>query len=179
MMTIVYIISKYLTITGTALKAFWEQLFCRILAIPVQDAHYLQANELCGHIDHDFSESKIKTFLLCYLPGAMNRFFAYGMFIGGYLGLFYIEPASKTAIFWVYLVLFYIGASLLCNCAPLYEDALYNWELLYGKESKTNIAVKILAFIPSAYFIATAWLEKYAVTTLLCIAAALVGIFVF
>ncbi len=177
-MTIVYIISKYLTIVGTSLKAFWEQLFCRILGIPVQDAHYLQANELCGHIDHDFTDSKIKTFLMCYLPGAMNRFFAYGMVIGGYLGLFYIEADSENVIFWVYLVMFYLGASLLCNCAPLYEDALQNWDLLYGKEQKTNIAVKIFAFIPSVYFIATAWMEKYAVSTLLFIAATLVGIFV-
>lgn len=178
MMTIIYVISKYLTIVGAALKAFWEQLFCRILALPVEDAHYLQANELCGHIEHGFSEKKVKSFLLCYLPGAMNRIMAYGMFLASYIGLFYIDVPSDSSIFVTYIILIYLGISLLCNNAPLYEDALQNWDLLYGKEQKTNIAVKILAFIPSVYFIVSAWMEKYAVSLLLYIAAILLGIFV-
>ncbi|MBP3939639.1 MAG: hypothetical protein IK955_09550 [Clostridia bacterium] len=177
-MAILYVISKYVTFFGAALKAFWEQIFCRIMKIPVQDARWTQANELCGHIDHDFSESKAKTFLICYLPGMMNRFLAYGMFISSYIGLFYIEVSPSDAIFWIYLVMFYLAVSLLCNNAPLYEDALWNWDLLYGKDQKTNIAVKILGFIPSAYFIASAWLEKYAVSLLIYVIAALIGIFV-
>ncbi len=177
-MTIIYVISKYLTIIGTSLKALWEQIFCRILQIPVQDASYLNSTELCGHIDHEFSESKVKSFLLCYLPGAMNRFFGYGMLIGGYLGLFYLEVSSEDAIFWVYLAMLYVGISLMCNNAPLYEDALLNWDLLYGKEQKTNIVVKILAFIPSVYFIVSALMEKYAISLLLYIVAVLIGIFV-
>lgn len=177
-MTIIYVISKYLTIIGTSLKALWEQIFCRILQIPVQDASYLNSTELCGHIDHEFSESKVKSFLLCYLPGAMNRFFGYGMLIGGYLGLFYLEVSSEDTIFWVYLAMLYVGISLMCNNAPLYEDALLNWDLLYGKEQKTNIVVKILAFIPSVYFIVSALMEKYAISLLLYIVAVLIGIFV-
>lgn len=177
-MTIIYVISKYLTIIGTSLKAFWEQLFCRILQIPVQDASYLSSTELCGHIEHEFTESKVKSFLLCYLPGAMNRFFGYGMLIGGYLGLFYLEVSSEDTVFWVYLAMLYVGISLMCNNAPLYEDALLNWDLLYGKEQKTNIVVKILAFIPSVYFIVSALMEKYAISLLLYIVAVLIGIFV-
>lgn len=177
-MTIIYVISKYLTIIGTSLKAFWEQLFCRILQIPVQDASYLSSTELCGHIEHEFTESKVKSFLLCYLPGAMNRFFGYGMLIGGYLGLFYLEVSSEDTIFWVYLAMLYVGISLMCNNAPLYEDALLNWDLLYGKEQKTNIVVKVLAFIPSVYFIVSALMEKYAISLLLYIVAVLIGIFV-
>ncbi|MBO5420862.1 MAG: hypothetical protein J6A67_02850 [Clostridia bacterium] len=177
-MTIIYVISKYLTIIGASLKAFWEQLFCRILQIPVQDASYLSSTELCGHIEHEFTESKVKSFLLCYLPGAMNRFFGYGMLIGGYLGLFHLEVSSEDTIFWVYLAMLYVGISLMCNNAPLYEDALLNWDLLYGKEQKTNIVVKILAFIPSVYFIVSALMEKYAISLLLYIVAVLIGIFV-
>ena len=177
-MTIIYIISKYLTIIGTSLKALWEQVFCRILGIPVQDASYLNSTELCGHIEHDFTESKLKSFLICYLPGAMNRFFGYGMLIGGYLGLFYLEVSSEDTIFWVYLAMLYVGISLMCNNAPLYEDALYNWDMLYGKDQKTNIVVKILAFIPSAYFIVSAFMEKYAISLLVYIVAVLLGIFV-
>ena len=175
-MTILYVISKYLTFPGTALKAFWEQLFCRILAIPVEDARYLQANELCGHIDHDFTENKLKSFLICYLPGMMNRLMAYGMFIASYIGLFYIEVPSDSSIFKGYVVLLYFAVSLFCNNAPLYEDALQNWDLFYGKDQKTNIAVKILTFIPSVYFIVSAWMERYAVSLLIYIVAIVLGV---
>lgn len=171
-----YIVSKYITVIGSILKGFWEHLFCRILGVPVQDARYLQANELCGHVDHDFTKGKAVTFLLCWLPGLMNRIFSYGMIIGGWLGLFYVQAETDKPIFWVYIVMLYLGISLMCNVAPLYEDALNNWDLLYGKEQNTNVVVKILAFLPSVYFLAAAWLEKYAVSLLLCIVAIVVGI---
>ena len=178
-MNVIYIISKYITVIGSFLKGFWEQLFCKILNIPVQDARYLQANELCGHVEHDFTKSKLITFLLCYLPGFMNRLFGYGMVTAGYFGLFYLRVPYNTVIFWVYLVFLYIGVSLFCNIAPLYEDALNNWSLLYAKESKTNVFVKIIAFIPSVFMLVASWMEKYALSLLVWIAAILVGIFVF
>lgn len=175
-MSIVYVISKYITVIGAVLKGFWEHLFCRMLAVPVSDARYLQANELCGHVDHDFTKSKPVTFLLCYLPGLMNRLFGYGMTVGSFIGLFYLKMTSSNPIFWVYVVLLYVGVSLLANNAPLYEDALNNWDLLYGKERKTNIVIKILAFIPSIYFIVSAWLEKTGLSLLIFIIAIVLGI---
>ncbi len=164
-----YVISKYITFIGAILKGFWEHLYCRLLGVAVQDARYLQANELCGHVDHDFTKSRTVTFLLCYLPGLMNRIFAYGLLIGGFCGLFIVEPIMKNTIFWIYAVMLYLGVSLMCNNAPLYEDALNNWDLLYGKGAKTNIVVKILAFIPSAYALISAWMEKYALSLLVYI----------
>lgn len=178
-MNIIYVISKYLTVVGALLKGFWEHLFCRMLAVPVQDARYLQANELCGHVEHDFTKKKGTAFFLCYLPGFMNRLLGYGMFIGSYVSLFVLKLSKTAVLFGVCIVLLYLGVSLLCNNAPLYEDALNNWDLLYGKnEKKTNVIVKILAFIPSVYFLISAWLEKHAVSLLIFIAAILVGIFV-
>lgn len=175
-MNIVYIISKYITVIGSVLKGFWEHLFCRILGVPVQDARYLQTTELCGHVEHDFTKEKSVTFFICYLPGMMNRLFGYGMVIAGFLGLFHLKAPSDSIIFWVYIVLLYIGISLMCNNAPLYEDALNNWDILYGNGQKTNIAAKIFAFIPSVYFIVSAWMEKYAVSLLIYLLAVIVGI---
>ena len=175
-MNIIYVISKYVTVVGALLKGFWEHLFCRMLGVPVSDARYLQANELCGHVDHDFTKTKATTFFLCYLPGLMNRLFGYGMTIGSFIGLFYLKMTIANPIFWVYIVLLYFGVSLLTNNAPLYEDALNNWDLLYGKDSKTNIFAKIFAFIPSVYFIVSAWLEKNALGLLIFIAAIVLGI---
>lgn len=177
-MTVIYIISKYITVIGSILKGFWEHLFCRILGIPVSDARYLQATELCGHVEHDFTKTKPATFFINYLPGMMNRLFGYGMFLGGFLGLFHLNVDSESIAFWFYIVLYYLGVSLLCNNAPLFEDALNNWDLLYGKGQKTNIFAKIFAFIPSVYFLVSAWLEKYALGLVIYIAVTLVGIFV-
>ena len=175
-MNTIYVISKYITVVGAVLKGFWEHLFCRMMGIPVSDARYLQANELCGHVDHDFTKTKPKSFFICYLPGLMNRLFGYGMTVGSFIGLFYLEVRSENPIFWVYIVLLYLGVSLLTNNAPLYEDALNNWDLLYGKESKTNIFVKIIAFIPSVYFRISAWLEKNALGLLIFIVLIVLGI---
>ncbi len=172
----IYIVSKYITFIGSILKGFWEHLFCRILGVPVQDARYLQANELCGHVDHDFTKNRNTTFFLCWLPGLMNRVFGYGMLVGGYLGLFVVRAAADAPIFWIYILLFYLGVSLICNNAPLYEDALNNWDLVYGKDKNTNVIVKVLAFIPSVYFLLSAWIEKYAISLLLCVIATVIGI---
>lgn len=177
-MAAVYVISKYITVIGATLKGFWEHLFCRILNVPVEDARYLQANELCGHVEHDFTKSRLITFLLCYLPGLMNRIFGYGMAVGGFLGLFHLRVGTDKISFWIYLVMLYLGVSFLCNNAPLYEDALNNWSLIYDRNSKTNVFIKIIAFIPSVYFLVSAWMEKNAVSLLLYIAAVVVCILV-
>ena len=95
-MTVIYVISKYITVIGSILKGFWEHLFCRILGVPVSDARYLQATELCGHVEHDFTKTKAVTFFLNYLPGMMNRMFGYGMIIGRYLGLFENKAPTST-----------------------------------------------------------------------------------
>lgn len=175
-MNVIYVISKYITVIGSVLKGFWEHLICRMLAIPVQDARYLQANDLCGHVEHDFTKTKAKTFFLCFLPSVMNLIFGWEMVAAGFLGLFKIGVSATSLIFYVYIALLYIGVSLLNNTAPLYEDALNNWELIYGKESKSNIFVKIFAFIPSVWFIVDAWLEKNAINLLAYIVAIVVCI---
>lgn len=175
-MNTVYIISKYVTVIGSLLKGFWEHVFCRITKTAVSDARYLQATELCGHVEHDFTHKKALTFFLCYIPGFLNRLFGYGMLIGSYLGLFYLKTDSGNIMFFIYVVMLWLGISLMCNNAPLYEDALNNWDLIYSEKSGTNPVFKILAFIPSAYFIISAFMEKYAISLLIYIAAVVIGV---
>lgn len=177
-MSVIYVISKYLTFIGAILKGFWEHLFCRILGIPVSDARYLQTTELCGHVEHDFTKTKAVTFFVNYLPGMMNRLFGYGMVIGSFLGLFFLDAAVDTIAFWIYIVLYYVGVSLLCNNAPLYEDALNNWDLLYGKNQNTHIVAKIFTFIPSVYFLVSAWIEKNSLNIAFWAIVTLIGVFV-
>ena len=174
-MNVIYIISKYLTVVGSVLKGFWEHLTCRIIGIPVSDARYLQATELCGHVEHDFVRKKLPAFLVCILPGFLNLLLGAGMFVGGYFGLFVIKPHTGETIFWIYAIMLYLGASLLCNIAPLYEDALNNWDLLYGKNSDAKLVAKIFAFIPSVIIFAASWLEKNALSVLLYIVTIVLG----
>lgn len=130
-MKTVYLISKYITILGTVTKGLWEHITCGLLKVLVEDGRYLQANELCGHVEHSFTTTRTKTFLLNLIPGVINALLAFFLGGSGFMGLFILRVAPDTTAFWIYLVEFYLGVSFLCNIFPLYEDALNNWSLLY------------------------------------------------
>ena len=83
-MRILYVIVKALTFPGTLLHALWEHCLCRKFHCTVEDARYFQANELCGHVEHEFMPSKGKRFLICFLPFLFNLV----------LGLLIVIPAS-------------------------------------------------------------------------------------
>lgn len=151
-MKILYLISKYATVFGTLIKGLWEHLTCGILNVLVEDGRYLQPNELCGHVEHEFTSTRSKTFLLGWLPGIINAVLAFLLGGAGFMGLFILRVSHEDAIFWVYIVLFYLGVSFFCNMFPLYEDALNNWNLLYqqklsdkDKEMNEEIKQKIKA----------------------------------
>lgn len=151
-MKILYLISKYATVFGTLIKGLWEHLTCGILNVLVEDGRYLQPNELCGHVEHEFTSTRLKTFLLGWLPGIINAVLAFLLGGAGFMGLFILRVSHEDAIFWVYIVLFYLGVSFFCNMFPLYEDALNNWNLLYqqklsdkDKEMNEEIKQKIKA----------------------------------
>lgn len=146
-MKILYLISKYATVFGTLIKGLWEHLTCGILNVFVEDGRYLQPNELCGHVEHDLTATKPKTFLLSWLPGIINAALAFVLGGAGFMGLFILRVSYNEAIFWIYIVLFYLGFSFFCNMFPLYEDALNNWSLLYqqkltDEEKKNNAEIK-------------------------------------
>ena len=130
-MKTIYLISKYITILGTVTKGLWEHITCGLLKILVEDGRYLQANELCGHIEHELTTSKAKTFLFNLIPGLVNALLA--LFLGGagFMGLFMLDIQPSTISFWIYLILFYLGVSFFCNIFPLFEDSVNNWLLIY------------------------------------------------
>ncbi len=130
-MKIVYLISKYITVLGTVTKGLWEHITCGLLKLVVEDGRYLQANELCGHVEHEFAKSKTKAFLVCTIPSIVNALLAFFLGGAGFMGLFILRVAPQTLSFWIYLVLFYLGVSFFCNIFPLYEDAINNWALIY------------------------------------------------
>ena len=71
-MRILYVIVKALTFPGTLLHALWEHCLCRKFHCTVEDARYFQANELCGHVEHEFMPSKGKRFFdLVFSPSCL------------------------------------------------------------------------------------------------------------
>jgi hypothetical protein len=183
-MNIIYMIGKFITLPGTYIKTFWEHFTCRILGLPVETADYLHYDETLGHVDHEFAGTKPKSFLLCWLPGLVNKILGVPMLFAGSLGILYLgvepvvrETGDKTWLFYVYLVLLYLGISLLCNIFPLVEDALLMWEKIYGADG-AHIVWKIILFIPAVCMVAGSYLERYSITVLLAAAFVAAGIFI-
>lgn len=135
-MKILYLISKYITLPGTVVKGLWEHITCGMLKLLVEDGRYLQANELCGHVEHEFAKSKAKAFLVNLIPSLINGLLAVFAGGAGFMGLFILEVKPGETLeasvpFIIYVVLFYLGVSFFCNMFPLYENALHNWALIY------------------------------------------------
>ena len=98
-MKFLYLIAKYITLPGTIVKALWEHITCGMLKVLVEDGRYLQANELCGHVEHEFSTSKTKAFLVNFIPTVINGLLAFFFGGAGFMGLFipHVSPsASRT-----------------------------------------------------------------------------------
>lgn len=172
MMTKLYIASKILTFPGAYLRGFWEQLTCRILGLPVEVPGYLRIDEACGHVEHVMAKKGFAAYLIATGPGFMNLMTGLPLFLAGFLNLRFmgITPMDSVPLFVFYVLLMYVGISLLCNLFPLYEDAMNLYDLLY-KQNKGNIIGRILAAIPTGITYAGAFLEKNCITVLLWIVA--------
>ena len=98
-------------------------------------------------------------------PGFMNFNAGFALFFGGFMNLKYmgITPFDSVPLFILYVVMTYVGISMLCNVFPLVEDAMNLYGLLYTQK-KGNIIGRILAFIPTVITYAGAYAEKYCVT---------------
>ena len=167
-MTALYIASKILTFPGAYIKGFWEQLTCKLLGLPVEIPGYLRIDEACGHVEHALPQKAWAAYLVSTGPAFMNFNIGLWIFLAGFLNLRFmgITPSDSVALFIAYIVMTYVGISMLCNVFPLVEDAMNLFDLLY-KQKKGNIIGRILAFIPAAITYAGAYLERYCVTVLI------------
>ena len=106
------------------------------------------------------------------------------MFTGGALGASLswrrpenAETGEASYIFYVYILLFYLGVSLHCNIFPLIENALHMWRCSTAR--RRSYRVKVVLFIPAVIIIvAGAYIERYALSLLLYIALIAVSLFV-
>lgn len=175
-MTVLYVITKILTFPGALTKAFYEQIMCRILKCPVEDNRYLRTDEMCGHVEHEFIERPVASFMYCFIPGFLN--FLLAMFVGlfplvnvVYLGNYSgfvasssvlasaITDANAVALIDALLPILFVWltVSLLNNLFPLVEDAM----VMKEQYAKLNIVAKILFAPGFAVMYVGARLEKY------------------
>lgn len=178
-MTALYIASKIITFPGAYIKGFWEHLTCKILGLPVEVPGYLRIDEACGHAEHQLAEKGFAAYLMATGPAFMNFNIGIWIFLAGFMNLKYmgITPYDSVGLFVLYVLMTYVGVSLLCNVFPLVEDAMNLHDLLYSQK-KGNAIGRILAYIPTMITYAGAYLEKYGVTVILW-AALMVFSFVF
>lgn len=169
-MTALYIASKILTFPGAYIKGFWEQLTCKILGLPVEVPGYLRLDEACGHVEHSLATKGGAAYLMATGPAFMNFSAGLWIFLAGFVNLRYmgITHYDSIELFAAYVLMTYVGVSMLCNVFPLVEDAMNLHDLLY-RQKKGNFLGRILAYIPTMIAYAGAYAEKYCITTLLWI----------
>lgn len=159
-MTVLYIITRYITFFGTTLRVFWEHVACRICKVPVEDTRTFKSDELCGHVEHELTENLKQSFFLCWFPFTMNFLFGCAFLLTGAYRLFYIYETDSLQNY----ALVWLGFSCLANCAPSFEDALSLKDYLYGGKNK------FLKVILSPFFVVTysvSFIERYSVTFVL------------
>lgn len=163
-MKTLYIIGKYITFPGAYLRGFWEQIACRLLGIPVENAKYLRNDEACGHIEHGLAPTHSKAYFVSTLPGFMNMITGWPLFLMGFLNLRYlgITPYDSVPLFVLYVLSLYVGVSLLCCQFPLREDIMFYYEKAYV-DKEAGIIARIFAFIPTIVTRIGAFLEAYSV----------------
>lgn len=171
-MNVLFFITRTLTFFGSAVRCFWEFITCRICKLPIEDIRCFKVNEMCSHIEHEFPKKAGQSFLLCFLPSFLNFcfgscFLAYSSYI-----IFYAGAVNGVSV--LFLI---IGISMYSNLFPSVENALSLKDNVYGDGGK-NLFIKIILAPFTAIMIAGAYLEKYSVTVLTSIAAAVAFPFV-
>lgn len=156
-MTTLYVITRVLTYFGTEMRTFLEHIMCRVFKIVAEDVRSFKSSELCGHVEHELTQSLSQSFFMCFIPFFVNFILGCCLLLTGSYRLFYIGD-GKSLIGYITL---WLGISLLANCSPSFEDALSFKDYLYGGK---NIFLKIILspFFAVAYV--CAFLERYSVT---------------
>lgn len=167
-MIYLYVATRVFTVFGTVVRAFWEQIACRICGIPVEDVRAFKTSELCGHVEHELIKNKKHSFIVCWLPFTMNFIMACCFLLSGAYRIAYIGDV-KTVTSWAFL---WLGVSFAANCIPSFEDILSFKENFYNKETKTITKIILAPFFGIIYGFGI--LERFSITFIIAILFAFV-----
>ena len=167
-MTNLYITTRVLTFFGTIVRAFWEQIVCRVCGIPVEDVRAFKVSELCGHVEHELIKNKKHIFFLCFMPFVFNFIFSCCFLLSGAYRVIYVGDI-KSVTSWVFL---WLGISFAANCVPSFEDVLSFKECFYNEETKSVVKILLAPFFAVIYGFSI--LERYSVTLIIAVLFAIV-----
>ena len=163
-MTLIYVITRILTIPGAFSRSLWELLVCRVCSVAVYDNRAFKFSALCGHIEHEsLNENPWKSFFVCSFPFIMNLIIGNYFLCGSAYQLLYIGD-TKNILSYLFL---WFGISLVANCAPSFADMIAFKDSVYGGK---KVFFKIIFAPFFALNCVTACLEKYSLTFLLAVA---------
>lgn len=170
-MNTLFFITRVLTFFGSVLRCFSEFIVCRLFKLPIEDARCFRTDEMCSHIEHELAEKTSHAFLLCFLPFIINLCLGSCFLLYSSYFIFYAGVVSLTDV-----IMLIIGISLYSNLFPSVENVLSLKDHIYSADS--NTAVKII-LAPFTYFmLAGAYLEKFSITVITSITAAIAFPFV-
>lgn len=170
-MTIIYIITRFLTFPGALIRGLMEQLVCRTHRNVIEDNRYLRTDENCSHIEHELMQTPGSAFAVCFVPMLIQLLLAFFVSVTAMADLFYLGYFSMPMGI-VDIVCLWVGFSLTVNCFPSVEDAMNMWEKLY--KTSGHKFQKVI-FAPGAVICyAGAFLEKYCITFITGIALTLI-----
>lgn len=167
-MTNLYVFTRVLTVFGTIMRTFWEQVACRVCGIPVEDIRAFKVSELCGHVEHELIKRKKHIFVVCFLPFVLNFIFSCCFLLSGAYRVFYVGDI-KTVTSWVFL---WLGISFAANCVPSFEDVLSFKEAFYNDGTKPLVKILLAPFFGIIYGFSI--LERYSVTFVIAVLFAVV-----
>lgn len=167
-MTNLYVATRIMTFFGALMRAFWEQVACRICGIPVEDVRAFKVSELCGHIEHELIKRKKHIFAVCFLPFILNFIFSCCFLLSGAYRVVYVGDV-KSITSWVFL---WLGISFAANCVPSFEDVLSFKEAFYNPETKAVVKVLLAPFFVVIYGFGI--LERFSVTFIVSVLFAVV-----
>ncbi len=166
-------IVKILTFPAGFLRGFWEQIFCKIFGVPVENRKYFQFNEMAGHVEHEPLPTGAKSFWFCFVPGMMIFLAGLVFAVPSVINLFYLDTANISLKVISYACL-YLAFCMFTNLFPSLEDALMMWE----KYKKMGKGAKIVFAPGAALMYVGAYAEGMGITFLTNLALTAVVLFV-
>lgn len=167
-MRILYVIGKYITFPGAFLRAFWEHLACLLFGLPVEHTGYLRADEMCGHIEHILPQKAVTAYFSATAPGVLGLIAGLPFTIFGIINLriLGVSPADSVPLFIIYVLILYVGVSVMCCLHPQFEVAQNLWDITLEKLRSNEVKSKIggiFMFLPALCTYIGAILERFSV----------------
>lgn len=171
-MRIIYVIGKYITFPGAFLRGFWEHLTCLLLGLPVEHSGYLRADEMCGHIEHILPKKATAAFVSATAPGIMGVLTGLPTVVMGLANIrvMGVTFADSPVLFVLYILMIYVGVSVMCCLHPQFEVAQNLWDITLDKLRSGNgrsVAGGVFMLIPALWTYIGAVLERFSVPVIL------------